>query len=63
MIAGGAAACLETGLPRFVMAMLVRAGFPSRAAAFAAVNELNPVFVDSAGLIAWLKSRAIAESW
>jgi hypothetical protein len=56
IIAGGAAACLETGLPRFVMAVLVRAGLPSRAGALAAVNDLNPVFVDSAGLLDWLKS-------
>ena len=33
IIAGGAAACVESGLPRFVMAMLVRAGLPSRATA------------------------------
>jgi len=59
-IAGGAASCLEAGLPRFVMAMLVRAGLPSRAAALAAVDELNPVFLDSAGLVAWLESNEVA---
>lgn len=60
IIAGGAAACLESGLPRFLMAMLVRAGLPSRAAALAAANDLNPVFVDSAGLVAWLESNEVA---
>jgi superfamily II DNA/RNA helicase len=60
IISGGAAACLETGLPRFVMAMLVRAGLPSRAGALAAVNDLNPVFVDSAGLVRWLESNEVA---
>ena len=60
IIAGGAAACLESGLPRFVMAMLVRAGLPSRAAALAAVNDLNPVIVDSAGLVEWLESNEVA---
>jgi hypothetical protein len=60
IISGGAAACLETGLPRFVMALLVRAGFPSRAGALAAGNNLNPVFVDSAGLVEWLDSNEVA---
>ncbi len=60
IISGGAAACLETGLPRFVMAMLVRAGLPSRAGALAAVNDLDPVFVDSAGLVGWLESNEVA---
>ena len=60
LIAGGTAACLETGLPRLITAMLVRAGLPSRAAALAAVNDLDPVFVDNAGLMAWLESNAVA---
>lgn len=60
IISGGAAACLETGLPRFMMAMLVRAGLPTRAGALAAVNDLNPVFVDSAGLVEWLGSNEVA---
>ena len=59
-IAGGAAACVESGLPRFVMAMLVRAGLPSRAAALVAIEDLNPVFVDNTGLVEWLKSNEVA---
>lgn len=60
IIAGTAAACLETGVPQFTMAMLVRAGLPSRAAAIAAVNDQNPVFVDTEGLIGWLESNEVA---
>lgn len=60
IIAGGAAVCLETGLPRFTMAMLVRAGFPSRAGALAAVNDLNPAYIDGAGLVDWLGSNEVA---
>ena len=60
MIASSAAGCLESGLPRFAMALLVRAGLSSRAAALAAVNDLNPIFVDNAGLIEWLKSKEVA---
>lgn len=59
IIAGTAAACLETGLPRYTMAMLVRAGLPSRAAALAAINDQGPVFVDSDGLVAWLETNEI----
>jgi hypothetical protein len=60
IIEGGAAACLETGLPSFAMAMLVRAGLPSRAGALAAINALNPVFIDSASLMDWLESNKVA---
>lgn len=60
ILAGGAAACLETGLPRFFMAMLVRKGLPSRAAAIAAIEDLQPNFVDNAGLIEWLQSNQVA---
>lgn len=59
-IAGAAAACLETGLPQFLMAILVRAGLPSRSAALAAVNNQNPIFVDSTELMGWLESNEIA---
>lgn len=58
--AGGAAACVESGLPHFLMAMLVRAGLPSRAAALAAVEELEPAFVDNAELVQWLASKQVA---
>jgi hypothetical protein len=60
IIAGTAAACLETGLPRYMMALLVRAGLPSRAAAIAAINDQNPVFLDTEDLVAWLETNQIA---
>lgn len=60
IIAGTAAACLETGLPRYTMAMLVRSGLPSRAAAMAAVNDQNPVLVDTDDLVAWLETNDVA---
>lgn len=60
IIAGTAAACLETGLPRYAMAMLVRAGLPSRAAAMAAINDQNPVLVDTDDLVAWLETHEVA---
>ena len=59
IIAGTAAACLETGLPRYTMAMLVRAGLPSRAAALAAVNDQEPTFVDNYGLVEWLETNEV----
>lgn len=58
-IAGGGAACLETGLPEFRMALLVRAGLPSRAAAIAAVNELNPSLLDFSDVVTWLRSDEV----
>jgi hypothetical protein len=58
-IVGGGAAALETGVPRFMMAMLVRAGLPSRRAAIAAVNKGDASFVDLAGMKAWLESEQI----
>ena len=56
---GGAAACVESGVPRLTMAMLVRAGLPSREAAIAVVNELRPVFVDVTELVEWLGSDRV----
>ena len=38
MVAGGAAAAVETGVPQFMMAMLILAGLPSRRAAMAAIE-------------------------
>ena len=61
IISGGAAACLETGLPRFNMAILVRAGLPSRAAAIAIVEELNPVLFDTNDIRRWLEGEEIAD--
>jgi superfamily II DNA/RNA helicase len=60
IIAGGAAACLETGLPNFTMAMLVRAGLPSRAAAIAVVEEQQPIILGFSDLTAWLRTEEIA---
>lgn len=60
ILAGTAAACLETGLPRYMMALLVRMGLPSRAAAMAAINDQNPVIMDTDDLVAWLETNQIA---
>jgi hypothetical protein len=60
IIAGGGAAALDTGVPQFMMAMLIRAGLPSRRAAMNAVREGNALFVDSAEMRAWLESDEIA---
>ena len=58
--AGGGAAALETGVPNFMMAMLIRAGLPSRQAAMVAVREGDARFVDGIGIRAWLESNRIA---
>lgn len=58
-VAGGAAAVLETGVPRFMMAMLIRAGLPSRRAAMAAIESTEPVLVTPAEMRAWLESDEI----
>lgn len=58
-IAGGAAATLETGVPQFMMSMLIRAGLPSRRAAMAAIKDAKPVFVTPAEMRAWLESDEI----
>lgn len=58
-VVGGAAAAIETGVPRFMMAMLIRAGLPSRRAAMAAIEDAEPVFVMPAEMRAWLESDEI----
>lgn len=58
-VAGGAAAAIETGVPQFMMAMLIRAGLPSRRAAMAAIENAKPVFVTPAEMRAWLESDEI----
>ncbi|HHF0896858.1 TPA: DEAD/DEAH box helicase [Pseudomonas aeruginosa] len=58
-VAGGAAAAVETGVPQFMMAMLIRAGLPSRRAAMAAIGDTIPVFVTPAEMRAWLESDEI----
>lgn len=59
IFAGGAAATLETGVPQFMMAMLIRAGLPSRRAAMAAVRDAEPDFTTPAEMRAWLESDKI----
>ncbi|AQZ52436.1 ski2-like helicase [Martelella mediterranea DSM 17316] len=59
--AGMAASCLDTGLPDFRMAMLVRSGLPSRVAAKTVVEELGPAFLDRRELRIWLASEVVAE--
>jgi hypothetical protein len=61
IITGCAAACIEAGVPRFVSAMLIRAGLPSRIAAIVAIDELNPAFVDNGGMLEWLRSDEVSE--
>jgi hypothetical protein len=59
MVGGAAAAAVETGVPRFMMAMLIRAGLPSRRAAKAAIEDAEPVFVTPTEMRAWLESHEI----
>ncbi|MCV2219115.1 DEAD/DEAH box helicase [Thauera sp. Sel9] len=58
-VAGGAAAAVETGVPQFMMAMLIRAGLPSRRAAMAAIEDAKPAFFTPAEMRAWLESDEI----
>lgn len=58
-VAGGAAAAVETGVPQFMMSMLIRAGLPSRRAAIAAIEDAKPVFVTPAEMRAWLESDEV----
>ncbi len=60
LLEGTAAACLETGLPANTMAMLVRAGLPSRVAAKAVIEQLQPVFVTRAQMSDWLQLPQVA---
>ena len=59
MMVGGASAAVETGVPQFMMAMLIRAGLPSRRAAMAAVEDAKPIFVTPAEMREWLESDEI----
>lgn len=58
-VAGGAAGSVETGVPQFMMAMLIRAGLPSRRAAMAAIEDAKPIFITPAEMRAWLESDEI----
>lgn len=62
MVAGGAAGSVETGVPKLMMAMLIRAGLPSRRAAMAAIEDAKPIFVTPAEMRAWLESDEITVS-
>lgn len=59
IVAGGAAATVETGVPHFRMAMLIRAGLPSRRAAMAAIKKSSPLFITPSEMRAWLESDEI----
>jgi hypothetical protein len=60
IVVGGGAATLETGVPQFMMAMLIRAGLPSRRAAMAAARDGSASFVTPAEMREWLGSNEIA---
>ncbi|WP_309646189.1 DEAD/DEAH box helicase [Phenylobacterium sp.] len=60
IVSGGAAASLETGVPQFMMSMLIRAGLPSRRAAMAAIRSTSPAFFTVSDMRAWLESEKIA---
>ncbi len=60
IVAGGGAAALETGVPKLMMSMLIRAGLPSRRAAIAAVESTDALFVSPAEMRAWLETNEIA---
>ncbi|MBU1316275.1 MAG: DEAD/DEAH box helicase [Alphaproteobacteria bacterium] len=59
-IEGSAAATIEAGVPQTMMAMLVRAGLPSRIAAMAAIRDTQPAFVTRGEMNQWLGSNQIA---
>jgi hypothetical protein len=42
------------------MAMLIRAGLPSRLAAITAVREMHALFFDNPGMKGWLESNEVA---
>jgi hypothetical protein len=68
LVEGAAAACLETGLPQNTMAMLVRAGLPSRVAAKLVIDQLNPFLLTRGEMNIWLRSAEVAaldqqENW
>jgi superfamily II DNA/RNA helicase len=60
LIEGTASAVLEAGVPQAMMAMLVRAGLPSRTAAMMAVRDTTPNFITLSEMNQWLRSNEIA---
>lgn len=61
VIAGAAAACVDTGLPDYRMTLLVRGGLASRDAAQKVVNDLDPAILDRSDMRQWLSSTLVAE--
>lgn len=59
LLEGSAAACLESGVPTNAMAMLVRAGLPSRIAAQAVIEQLLPTITTRGELNQWLRSPEV----
>ena len=59
IVAGGAAAAIETGVPSLMSAMLIRAGLPSRRAAMAAIQFGDAAFWELDGMKDWLESDEI----
>jgi hypothetical protein len=60
-ITGGAAACVENGVPLLMEAMLIRAGLPSRLAAMAAIEDSNADFDNMLGMRKWIESDEVEE--
>jgi hypothetical protein len=59
IVSGGGAAALESGVPQLMMAMLIRAGLPSRTAAMAAIEQSDANFATPAGMRAWVASEEV----
>ena len=60
-VPGAAAACLDTGLPDYRMALLARGGLASREAARIVVEQCDPVFLDGREMREWLESENVAD--
>jgi len=58
-VAGGGAAVLEAGVPRMRMAMLIRAGLPSRRAAMRAIEDCEPTFVTPDEMRTWVAGEEV----
>jgi hypothetical protein len=61
IIEGGATAALETGVPLMTMAMLIRAGLPSRRAAIRAIESTSAGFLDGREMMDWMRSTEIEQ--
>ncbi|HHQ4528050.1 TPA: hypothetical protein ACSP1Y_001812 [Aeromonas hydrophila] len=59
MLVEGAAACLEAKQPSNAMAMLVRAGLPSRVATKTVIEEMTPGFTNRTEMKDWLRSAEV----